>query len=196
MRHARFWVLFAALFLIPSWAQAHPHVWITNVTAYQFEGGKLTGLRLTWTFDEMFSASIVLGFDRNKNGRFEPEELKRLQAEAFANLREYNYFLDIRLDDKPLKVTAVSDFTATIAKGIVTYAFTVPLPSPVDAKATKVTTSIADETYFVEVILDEHDPVRFQGIDSGACRFDVTAGKRDPVYGSVVTPQVIELSCG
>jgi ABC-type uncharacterized transport system substrate-binding protein len=189
-------VALAAPLLVPGTPAAHPHVWITNVTTFVFAQERLVALRFVWTFDEMFSAAVSYGYDRNKDGTFDAAETAKVQAEAFSNLREYNYFMNIRIDGQPLKVTEIKDFAPTIRKGTVIYAFTVPLPAPVDPLRSQVSASVADESYFVEVSLDEHDPVRFEGLDKGGCSFEVTTGKRDPVYGSVTTPAVMGLRCG
>ena len=44
-------------------ASAHPHVFIENKVAFVFDAGKVTALRLSWAFDEVFSDSLLMQFD-------------------------------------------------------------------------------------------------------------------------------------
>ena len=46
-------------------AAAHPHVWITDVTTFVFEGRQLVGLRHRWTFDEFFGSFVIEEHDRD-----------------------------------------------------------------------------------------------------------------------------------
>ena len=55
-------------------ATAHPHVWITDVTTFVFEGRELVALRHHWQFDEIFSSFVIEEHDANGDGRFDAAE--------------------------------------------------------------------------------------------------------------------------
>lgn len=192
-------VLGAALMLVlpcaGSSAIAHPHVWITDVTTFLFEGPQLVGLRHRWQFDEFFSSFVIEEHDADGNGAFDPAELAGVREGAFSNLAEYGYFTHARLDGAPVALDQVEDFQATIADGILTYEFTLPLPEPVDPAAVSVAAGVYDAEYYVEVLLDQEDPVRFRGMDSGACIFDIREDAGNPIYFGMVYPLVITLHC-
>ena len=45
------------------------------------------------------------------------------------------------------------------------------------------------------MLLDEHDPVRFAGLPSGACTFDIREDTLRPIYYDMVFPLAISLAC-
>jgi hypothetical protein len=45
------------------------------------------------------------------------------------------------------------------------------------------------------VLLDENDPVRFAGLPSGACTFDIREDAEHPIYYGMVYPLAITLAC-
>ena len=52
-------------------AQAHPHVWATIQTELIFaRDGAVTGVRHSWTFDDMYSAFATTGINAKTKGRF------------------------------------------------------------------------------------------------------------------------------
>jgi len=177
-------------------AGAHPHVWIQSVTTFVFAGGQVTGIRFAWTFDELFSAFLIKEYDRNRDGAYGPDEIRLLEAGAFANLANYEYFAVIRQDGRKLPVPKVSGFTAEIRDGAVTYRFTVPLPAPVDPRAVALDAGVYDESYFVEFAIDEVDPVRFEAMVDGTCGFRIDRPRRDQTHGYLGGPERAALECG
>lgn len=174
---------------------AHPHIWIDDVTTFLFADGKLTGVRHRWTFDEFTGSVIIQDFDTDGDGAFDADETAKLQAEAFSNLKEFSYLTHIWLDGAKFTPERVDDFAARIDDGNLIYEFTVPLAEPVDAKTTPVSLGVYDETFYIYVGYDEHDPVRFAGIDSGVCGYEIREDKENPIYFGVVFPLKIELRC-
>lgn len=77
-------------------ASAHPHVWVGTKSAFVFENGALTGLRYTWLFDEMYSASAVEGLDKNNDGKLDAAELEELTKVNIEGLKEFDYFTTAR----------------------------------------------------------------------------------------------------
>src|SRR5215510_2431854 len=59
-------------------AAAHPHVWITVETMLLYDKGTFTGLRHKWTFDQYYTAMAIEGLDKNKDGKYDREELAEL----------------------------------------------------------------------------------------------------------------------
>ena len=92
-------------------------------------------------------------------------------------------------------MAAVEDFQATIEDGLLIYEFTLPLPEPVDPAAVSFAVGVYDAEYYVEVLLDQHDPVRFRGMDSGACIYDIREDADNAIYYGMVYPLVISLQC-
>jgi ABC-type uncharacterized transport system substrate-binding protein len=176
-------------------AEAHPHVWIDAVATFLFEERKLVGLRHRWEFDEFFGSFVIEEHDADRDGAFDAAETEAIREAAFSNLREFGYFTHARLDGEELPLDQVSDFTARIEDGVLVYEFTMPLAEPIDPGAERFTAGIYDPEYYVEVLLDQYDPVRFEGLPSGACTFAIREDAENPIYFGMVYPLAITLSC-
>lgn len=73
--------LIAALPLSP--AAAHPHVFVDVALSFQDDGaGNLTGVEVTWSYDDFFSLLIFadMGLDPDGDGQLTEAELKRLKG--------------------------------------------------------------------------------------------------------------------
>jgi ABC-type uncharacterized transport system substrate-binding protein len=171
-------------------APAHPHVWIDAVATFVFEKGALVGLRQHWRFDELFSSFVIEEHDANGDGVLDQAEIEAIREQAFSNLRDYGYFTHARIDGQEL-----TDFTARIEGDLLVYEFTMPLPEPIDPGVDRFAAGIYDSEYYVEVLLDQYDPVRFEGIASGACTFAIREDVEHPIYYGMVNPPTITLNC-
>jgi len=64
-------------------AAAHPHVFIDNIVTFVFAGGKLTGLRLLWGFDAVYSQSLLEDFDTDHDGKFSAAGIANMDQARF-----------------------------------------------------------------------------------------------------------------
>jgi ABC-type uncharacterized transport system substrate-binding protein len=174
---------------------AHPHVWIDAVVTFVFEDGHLVGLRHQWKFDEFFGSFVIEEHDADGNGALDAAEVDAIRASAFSNLREYDYFTHVRIDGEKLPLHEASSFTARIEAGALVYEFTMPLPEPLDPGENSIAASVYDVEYYVEVLLDQYDPVRFEGIPSGGCTYEIHEDAENPIYYGMVYPLAIALIC-
>jgi len=181
--------------LAPRPGGAHPHVWVTTMVSFVFQDGKLVALRQAWAFDDFFSASLIADFDKNKDGAFDAAEQGDIAAKAFAALRDSDYFTRIRQGFETLPIKDAENFSATLSKGLVFYGFTLPLGAPLDPAKGPITAGVYDESFFVDVELDGNDPVKFDGIPSGACKYAVREDPADAIYGGLVIPPSVTIEC-
>lgn len=152
-------VLLAAL-AVAAPVGAHPHVFVDHTITVIVGQDGLEGLQLAWTFDEMFSSMVVLTFDADKDKRFSAAEAKTVEQKHFANLKDFNFFVQLRVNDKPVTVTAFQDFQVKLANGQVVYVFTVPV------KAAEGTLEVAveDPTYYSAFAINQRSPVQVQSV--------------------------------
>jgi ABC-type uncharacterized transport system substrate-binding protein len=120
----------------PSGATAHPHVFIDCEMDLLFSGDRIDGIRLTWTFDDLFSGFILQEFDRDRSGSLSPAEVHQIEAKHLAEFRRVNFFTVVTLNGNDVTPGPARDFTATVAKGLVTYQFTLPLSAPLRSWST------------------------------------------------------------
>jgi ABC-type uncharacterized transport system substrate-binding protein len=197
VRSLRSWLL-AFLFLAvpllePVKASAHPHIWIDAVADFVIADGKLSSLKIQWTFDEMFSGALRDQFDPEKTGHFSGKALADLRADANKGLKDFNWFTHLKIGGKKLIIAEGKDFTATIEGERVVYRFTVPIEPPVDPAKVPVTLSLYDQSFYIDVELAESNPVRIEG--TNACKTKVVIDKGNPLYYGMFFPQRIDLTC-
>jgi ABC-type uncharacterized transport system substrate-binding protein len=158
------------LALVPALgAHAHPHVFISSRIALEFVGPSLARISVEWTFDELFSQTIAVDYDRGKKGAFTDAEAAALRKGAFDNLKNYHYFLALALNGKPLALPPIRDFMPSLRGGRLVYAFSLPVAIPVaaaTAAATELLITVYDDTYYVA--FDKMSPaeVAVRGSDS------------------------------
>lgn len=116
----------AGLLMAAQTVHAHPHVFIDARLDVQFSADGLSGIQVEWLFDAMFGSSLIADYDRNKNGRFDTEEIALIEKQAFSNLVNFNYFTYLINGDRRHDVRQVSDFKASIIGKTVLYAFFIP----------------------------------------------------------------------
>lgn len=150
---------------------AHPHVWIVAEADVLFDDkGKISGLRHKWTFDEFYSAFATQGLDKDRNGKFDREELAPLAEENVASLHEFGYFTFVKLTGDKTVVATPKDYWLEEQDGILTLHFTLAFAEPVDAKTMALTFAVYDPTYYIAFSYAEKNPVRLaKGAPSG-CR--------------------------
>lgn len=165
------------------------------MVSFVFEDGKLAGLRQAWAFEDFFSATLITDFDKDKNGVFDAAEQRELASRAFAALRDSDYFSRVRQGVQSFPLQDADNFSATQANGLVFYGFTLRLAEPLDPVAGPITAGIYDESFFVDVAFDPSDPVRFDGIPSGACSYAIGEDPADAIYGGLVIPPSVTIEC-
>jgi ABC-type uncharacterized transport system substrate-binding protein len=142
----------AALAALPAGsAMAHPHVFVDYTVALVVVGDRLTGVRFTWTFDDLFSGFILQEFDKDRNGLLSPAEAQRLEEKHLPELKRVGYYTTISINGKPVPIPEAREFRATAAKGIVTYEFTLSLGVSL-ASPTTIEVVTDDPVYYIAYI--------------------------------------------
>ena len=194
----RYFVALCALALsiaLPQTSHSHPHIWIDVVTTFQFNAGKVTAVKVRWAFDPFFSAAIIGEFDLDKSGTFDSAETESLRKAAFEATAEDSYFTHVKINGKPLRLARVQSYAAMIQQTTLVMEFVAYLPEPVDPAADKLTVSVLDNTYYVDVAFDKIDPARFAGEQGGFCTFQISKDEKNPIYFNSVYPDLLELIC-
>lgn len=187
---------FLAAALFARAALAHPHVWIDARIEAWFVKGAVTELRITWVFDDFFSAMAVEDFDANKDKKLDAAELRKLATVSEETLAESRFFLHVDIDGAPLVVQSVKDMVATLSdKGLLRYTFTVPLPEPVDPSRRDLSVAMYDENYYIDVILNKTDPVLLRGETPLSCHFAVAEDRAQSFYMGLIHPVRARIQC-
>jgi ABC-type uncharacterized transport system substrate-binding protein len=171
----------ACLLAATARAQAHPHVWVTMSAELLYApDGSVTGVRHTWSFDDMFSAFAIQGLESKTPGVFTREELKPLAQVNVESLKEYAYFTYAKVDGKRQQdafLEPVDYFLDYDPKqAVLTLHFTLPFRNPVKAKALEI--EVYDPEFFIDFGFADKDPVRLVGAPA-ACAASVDKPRDD-----------------
>jgi len=99
-------ILIAALVsLAPAAAFAHPHIFVeARLEVVADKDGNIEELRNVWRFDEVFSSSVVMDFDKNTDLKLEPNELAEVGKTVKQSLAEYDYYMNLTINGKNVTV--------------------------------------------------------------------------------------------
>jgi ABC-type uncharacterized transport system substrate-binding protein len=176
-------------------ARAHPHVWIDARATLRFEGGAIVAIGMHWRFDEVFSDFVLGEYDADGNAMFDAEEKGKIEQEAFVALADLGWLTHLRVDGQAVPLPAYRGFEASAADGIVSYRFELPLTKPVDPARSDVLLGVYDESYYIDVAMEESEPVLFTGQPPEACRFEMVEDTSQSIYFGMVHPIVAEVRC-
>ncbi len=155
-------------------ARAHPHVFVAVKTVVLFApDGRITGLRHSWTFDDMYSAFATQGLG-GRSGKPSEAELKELARTNLEQLEEADFFTFVRAGGRKAEFAPAVDYSMTLdAKKLVTMHFTAPFKEPASAgKAFAL--QVYDPTYFVAFDFEKGTPVTLSGAPQGCSLSIVT----------------------
>lgn len=148
-------------------ALAHPHVFVAVKSVILFgPDGRVTGVRHSWTFDDMYSAFALQGLG-GRSGKPSQKELDALAKVNVEQLEEASYFTFVRASGKQTEFGPATDYRTTIDdKRILTLHFTAPLKEPASADRA-LTMQVYDPTYYVAFDLEKTNPVAMSGAPAG-----------------------------
>lgn len=168
---------------------AHPHVWIDlRSTVVLDDNGRVTAIEEHWTFDEFYTVFATEGMDRLE---ITPQEaLKEIARTNLKNLREYDYFTDVRAGGSKVDLGTVETFETGVQEGRMWMRFAVPLATPVDPSAERLSFSVYDPTYYIEILHLKGDVVSFRGSQADGCSGLIVAPK--PTTEAVMLAQSMD----
>ena len=186
-----------AVAVMPSAADAHPHVWIDYELTVMFAKGRLTAVHQEWSFDEDFTAAVLRDIVGGQGAvkKLTPGDVAKIEKNAFSNLKNYDYFTHIFVGSGKVGVSEVKDFKAHLAGPKLIYDFTVPLAQPVDAKAQPVGIGIWDDTYYVDVGPAQGQMPKLEGDGSASCHAVYFQDHQHPIYFGSVFPTTVRITC-
>jgi ABC-type uncharacterized transport system substrate-binding protein len=173
-------------------ASAHPHVFVEHTVTLVMQDGILSGLRFSWVFDEMFSATLRSTFVKGKPERLSKETIAQIEQRAFANLAQFGYFIDLKVNDEPVKVSTVTGFDVMFAKGHAVYQFVVPVDALKPQTRNVVQIAVFDPEYYIDYRFASARPFGIEPADrpDADCSFARDVPRQTEGWGVVGTDVV------
>jgi ABC-type uncharacterized transport system substrate-binding protein len=131
-------------------ATAHPHVFIDYAVTVLFDDADVKGIRMSWTFDEMYSSMLFHDYTSRPKGALTQADIKSLEIGAFRDTADFHYFVDITLNGKAIPVADVADFDARFEKRRMTYFFTVPLHTAAPTALNTLEIQAFDHEFYID----------------------------------------------
>lgn len=171
--------LAAGLFATPPAVEAHPHIWAEARLELAITDGKLTGLRHVWRFDDIFSSTVLLEFDKNADNKLDEAELAEVGNTVRGSIAEYDYFQLVQHDGKDVEMkapdTVIADFKDE--RLILLFESEVATPLPL---AGKVTAAVYDPTFYTAIDYTKDDDLVSENMPA-ACTREVVRPDPDEI---------------
>ena len=165
----------------PAAALAHPHIFAeARLEVVAGDDGTVSELRNVWRFDDMFSASVVMDFDKNSNSELDPEELAEVGKTVLESLEEFSYYTTITEDGKTVKVGKPDAINVDFKDGQLLMFFTVK-PGEVMPLKGKLTFGVYDPTMYAAMDFASDDDLVAVGDKFAACKRAVVRPDTDEV---------------
>ena len=179
------------LSLIAKPVQAHPHIWVYTSVEVLIDQQNITGIKVHWNFDELYSASFLEEADKNGNMELEPEEtLDTIQSVFKENPQDLFPFMHILLNGSKQEFYLEDPKIWMATDETLHYTFDIVLNKPVPLKGHH-EIGFFDPEFYVsfEQELDLKLP------NNAQCLQLLEENKNITIYDGLVHPETYQLSC-
>lgn len=171
----------AALLALPLPAFAHPHIFLdARLEVIAGDDGNLAELRNVWRFDEVFSSSVLLDFDKNSDLKLDAQELAELGEVMRASMEDFHYFTTISVDGKDIPVAKPGIIHVTYQHNQIMVMFAVKPSKPVPLKG-KLAFGIYDPSMYTAVNFPTDGDLKIEGKGFAVCKQKVVRPDPDEV---------------
>ncbi|NTF82737.1 DUF1007 family protein [Rhizobium rhizogenes] len=163
-------LLLAMLSLLPVPALAHPHIFIdAKFEVVAAPDGSISELRNIWHFDEVFSSSVLMDFDKGDNQTLSASELKAVGKTVRDSLAQYNYYTNVTSNGKAVPMAKPDAIQADYKDNSLTLTFSLKPEEKTFLKGTTIF-GIYDKTLYTAVDFATDDDMTISGAASGRCK--------------------------
>ncbi|MER9868834.1 DUF1007 family protein [Mesorhizobium sp. M0136] len=151
-------------------ANAHPHVFAEAKLDLTVDPDKtVKSLRHLWRFDDLFSSTVLMEFDKNSDLVLDAKELDEVALTVHASLAEYNYFQMVTLNGKDVTMAPPPKFSVSYENDQLVVQFETQPKDPL-ALAGKVSIGVYDPTFYTAIDFTDDDKLAVAGLPQGCSR--------------------------
>ncbi|RXT26651.1 ABC transporter substrate-binding protein [Rhizobium leguminosarum] len=180
MKHST--ILMAALLsLTPAAAFAHPHIFVeARLEVVAGKDGSVEELRNVWRFDEVFSSSVVMDFDKNTDLKLEPNELTEVGNTVKKSLADYDYYMNLTINGKNITVQKPDIIHVDYKDGQLLMFFAVKPVEKMPLKG-RLTFGVYDPTLYTSIDFPTDTELAIVGDGFKVCKHQVVRPDADQV---------------
>ncbi len=162
-------------------ALAHPHIFAeARLEVVAGADGNVAELQNVWRFDEVFSSSVLLDFDKNTDLKLDAKELAELGETMRKSLADYHYFTTITMNGATVGVTKPDVIHATLDGNQLLVIFAVKPEKPVPLKG-RLTFGIYDPTMYTSIDFPTDKDLIAKGAGFAKCQHKVVRPDPDEI---------------
>ncbi|WCJ64499.1 DUF1007 family protein [Agrobacterium tumefaciens] len=177
----RLLLLAAGLTSIPIAASAHPHIFAeARMEIVEGPNGTIQEVRNIWRFDEMFSASVVMDYDKNSDLKLDKDELAEIGNTVKESLAEYSYYTFITANGKPVEFGQPDAIHVDYKDQQILMFFSVKPAKPLAIKG-KLSFGAWDPTMYTAIDFAKDGDIATEGKDLNACKHHIVRPDPDEV---------------
>lgn len=159
-----------ALLALASHAIAHPHIFAEARLDVMVDANRnVTALRNLWRFDDLFSSTVLVEFDQNKDLKLDDPELQAISDTIYKSLAEFDYFQLVTANGKEVEITAPKQLIATFEDNQLVILFETAPKAPLKL-AGQVDFGVYDPTFYTAIDFTEDDQMSVATLDSACTR--------------------------
>jgi ABC-type uncharacterized transport system substrate-binding protein len=170
-----------AALALPLPAFAHPHIFVeSRLEVVAGTDGNVSELRNVWRFDEVFSSSVLLDFDKNTDLKLDEEELAELGETMRTSLADYHYFTTLTVNGATVGVQKPDVIHVTFKDNQILVFFSVKPDKPMPLKG-RLTFGIYDPTMYTAIDFPTDKDLVAEGAGFSHCKHQVVRPDPDEV---------------
>jgi len=159
-----------------SQAFAHPHAFVECTLTFVMDKEGLVGFKQRWTLDEMTTVSVLDVVDIDRNGTLSVQEKIAVRNLSVESLLAYHYFTVARINGNDFPIKKITDFSAELKEGKLTYEFLVPCRvKALKDRSQEVKVAVYDDSFYTFVAY----------VEEGKTAIDPT---KDPLFANRQAP--------
>lgn len=167
--------------LAPAAAMAHPHIFVeARLEIVAADDGSIQELRNVWRFDEVFSSSVVMDFDKNTDLKLEPAELEEVGTTVRDSLVDYDYYMNLSINGKNVTVQKPDVINVDYKDGQLLMFFAVKPAEKIPLKG-KLDFGVYDPTLYTSIDFPTDKELILVGDGFKGCKHQVVRPDADQV---------------
>jgi ABC-type uncharacterized transport system substrate-binding protein len=170
-----------AVMAFASPALSHPHIFAeARVEIVATDDGTLKELRNVWRFDDIFSSSVLMDFDKNSDLKLDHSELNEIANTIRDSLGDYSYFTFISKDGASSEIAKPEIFNVDFKDNQLLVFFVAKPKTPLKIGG-RMTFGVYDPTLYTAIDFAKDEDMVVEGKPFEACTHKVVRPDPDQV---------------